>query len=98
MTVKLNYIPQILLLHCIKHFPGPGGESVFADSLYVLNKLKSQHPDKYQILTDTVVDFWDVGTDAGKEFFALNQKPMIQLVLKYNLIGKGELILLSCVR
>ncbi|XP_071533117.1 gamma-butyrobetaine dioxygenase-like isoform X2 [Panulirus ornatus] len=75
----LTHVPDIQLLHCITQYHGEGGENVLADSYHAGHILVSQHPDKFHILTTTLVDFYDVGLEDGKEYFALDRKPVISV-------------------
>lgn len=57
-------VPGIQLLHCLVNETS-GGLSTLADSLKVLERLRSEHPDGYELLKTTPVRFRFV--DAGTE-------------------------------
>ncbi|XP_070533620.1 gamma-butyrobetaine dioxygenase-like [Ptychodera flava] len=57
------YKPSIQLLHCIKQHRGEGGDSVFSDGFKAVEQLKENDPESFNILSTTVVDFLDYGTD-----------------------------------
>ncbi|CAL4118670.1 unnamed protein product, partial [Meganyctiphanes norvegica] len=56
---------------------GEGGESQIADAAHVARELNRLHPEKYRILTQTKVDWVDVGNDEGRDFYKIMQQPMI---------------------
>lgn len=87
----LDYKPGVQLLHCISQTDGEGGENDFVDSFHVAQKLRNLHPDKFDILTTTPVDFIDEGVEEdGSQFHAISQKPMIE-VDKHGLISTVNL-------
>ncbi|NXM74396.1 BODG dioxygenase, partial [Serilophus lunatus] len=58
----LQHPPGVQFLHCIKQ-TAAGGESKVVDGFHVSNKLKKHHPEAFQILSSTAVDYTDVGVD-----------------------------------
>ncbi|WP_286222773.1 TauD/TfdA family dioxygenase [Marinobacter apostichopi] len=66
-------VPGIQLLHCLVNNTS-GGLSTLADSLKVLQQLRTEHPEGYELLKDTPVRFRFV--DAGTEL--ITQRAMIQ--------------------
>ncbi|XP_071533102.1 gamma-butyrobetaine dioxygenase-like isoform X2 [Panulirus ornatus] len=70
--------PSIQLLHCIKQFPGKGGDNMLSDSLQAAQRFRSLHPDKFLTLANTMVEFWDKGKDNEKEFHIINRHPIIR--------------------
>ena len=72
------------MLHCIKQVPSEGGENVFSDGFRAAIQLKESHPEFYDILSNTIVDFFDDGS-IYYEFYHMNRMPTIGYVL---LIGQ----------
>ncbi|XP_042861313.1 gamma-butyrobetaine dioxygenase-like [Penaeus japonicus] len=75
----LEYKPGVQLLHCISQCEGHGGENILVDSFCVAEKLRQTQPEKFELLTDTLVDFYDVGVEEGVNFHVINQEPIIKL-------------------
>lgn len=71
--------PGVQLLHCISQYEGHGGDNLLVDSFCVAEKLRELHPEKFKLLTDTLVDFYDIGVEDGINFHAINQEPTINL-------------------
>ncbi|XP_063842372.1 gamma-butyrobetaine dioxygenase-like isoform X6 [Scylla paramamosain] len=71
--------PGIQLLHCIKQFSGEGGDSQLADGFAAALKLSTINPKYYETLSQTMVDFVDVGIEGGKKFHASWRAPVIEL-------------------
>ncbi|RXG73745.1 Gamma-butyrobetaine dioxygenase [Armadillidium vulgare] len=74
-----EYKPGLQLIHCIIQFKGEGGESQIADASHVARELKKNNPDMFKVLSETPVDWCDVGSDEGREFFKVFQSPIICL-------------------
>nr|XP_045617057.1 gamma-butyrobetaine dioxygenase-like [Procambarus clarkii]XP_045617058.1 gamma-butyrobetaine dioxygenase-like [Procambarus clarkii]XP_045617059.1 gamma-butyrobetaine dioxygenase-like [Procambarus clarkii]XP_045617060.1 gamma-butyrobetaine dioxygenase-like [Procambarus clarkii] len=72
-----EYMPGVQFIHCIVQYEGEGGESLVTDAVHVAHELKRLHPEKYRILTDTPVDWFDIGTDELGEFYKVLKRPMI---------------------
>ncbi|KAB7506959.1 Gamma-butyrobetaine dioxygenase, partial [Armadillidium nasatum] len=68
-----EYKPGLQLIHCIVQFKGEGGESQIADASHVARELKKNNPDMFKVLSETLVDWCDVGSDEGREFFKVFQ-------------------------
>lgn len=75
----LEFKPGVQLLHCISQCEGYGGDSLLVDSFCVAEKLREMHPEKFKVLTDTLVDFYDIGVEDGTNFHVINQEPTIKL-------------------
>lgn len=74
-----EYCPGVNLLHCLVQTASRGGENLLVDCHYVANYMKENHPDEYKILTDTEVEWNDIGVEDGNEFYKLNRSPVISL-------------------
>ena len=73
----LNF--QTQFLHCIDQIKGEGGENEFVDGFYVENIIRKNYPEEHNILTQTKVDFVDIGTEAiAGEFHKMFQSPIFK--------------------
>lgn len=72
-----EYKPGVQFIHCIVQYTGDGGDTRVADAVHVARELKRLHPKHYDILTNTMVDWYDEGTDEMGEFNKVLQLPMI---------------------
>lgn len=75
---------QVQFIHCIKQYEGNGGDSLVTDGLQAAHLLRENHPEKYQVLTSTPVDWFDEGADEVGEFLKVLQLPMIWLVCRWD--------------
>lgn len=74
-----QYCPGINLLHCYVQTESQGGENLLTDGHYVAQYMKENHPKEYAILTETDVEWSDVGVEDGNEFYKLYRLPVISL-------------------
>lgn len=65
------------MLHCLVQTNATGGDSQITDALHVAKKLKREKPEIYKVLTETPVDWSDIGQDAGYSFYSLYRSPVI---------------------
>ncbi len=66
---------QTIFLHCIKQHEGEGGETLLVDGFQAAETLRASNPAAHHILSNTMLNFRDVGTDYRK-FNKLNQMPI----------------------
>lgn len=59
--------PGVGLFHCIQQFPGDGGASEFCDGHHVLDVLKAEDSDAYDILNKMPLSFFDIGGEHNAE-------------------------------
>lgn len=64
--VKLYCIVQTQLMHCIKQAQGPGGANQFVDGFQVANQMRERYPDLFEVLCNTELRYYDIGTDYYK--------------------------------
>ncbi|KAF9816725.1 hypothetical protein SFRURICE_018605 [Spodoptera frugiperda] len=74
-----EYCPGVNLLHCLVQTASKGGENILSDCHYVAQYMKVHHPEQYKLLTDTEIEWRDVGVEDGNEFFKLHRDPVICL-------------------
>jgi len=65
------------MLHCLVQTEGIGGDSQITDALHVAEKLKREKPELYKVLTETPVDWSDIGQESGYSFYSLYRSPVI---------------------
>lgn len=74
-----EYGPGINLLHCFVQTVGKGGENLLVDGHYIAKYIKKTHPVEYKLLTEVDIEWNDLGTEDGREFFKLYRAPIITL-------------------
>lgn len=74
-----EYCPGVNMLHCLVQTNGEGGENLLSDAHYTANYMKENYPEQYKLLTDIKVEWSDIGTENGKQFFKLYRSPVIVL-------------------
>ena len=72
-----NLCWQINMLHCLVQTEGIGGESQITDGLHVAKELEREKPEIYKVLTETPVDWSDIGQESGYSFYNLYRSPII---------------------
>merc|ERR1712181_148516 len=83
-----DHMPGTIFLHCIEQHDGEGGETMLVDGFHAAEILRKNHPEMYQLLSNTMASFRDIGTDFIK-FDSISQQPFFV----HN--GRGELIRLN---
>lgn len=74
-----EYVPGVNLLHCLVQTDSKGGENLLSDCHYVAEYMRDHHKEQYKLLTDTEVEWSDIGVEHGNEFFKLYRSPIISL-------------------
>ncbi|XP_075977607.1 gamma-butyrobetaine dioxygenase-like [Anticarsia gemmatalis] len=74
-----EYCPGTNLLHYLVQTVSEGGENLLSDCHYTANYMKQHHPEQYKLLTDVEVEWSDIGTEFGNDFFKLHRAPVICL-------------------
>lgn len=81
-------LPGIQFLHCMKKTKGiTGGENQIVDGYYVTEDIRKSDPEAFKTLSETVVQFWDYGTDFVKDFHYVGKQKTIQLDQHGNFTG-----------
>lgn len=75
---KLSCIVQTQLMHCIKQAQGPGGANQFVDGFQVANQMRERYPDLFEVLCNTELRYYDIGTDYYK-FHTISRHRTIEL-------------------
>lgn len=79
LHTDLTYIPAprvVELLYCVEH-QASGGESVLVDGYRVAQDFRTEHPDYFQILSETPVQFREFSTGWG--YFVSHTTPILKL-------------------
>ncbi|XP_045446547.1 gamma-butyrobetaine dioxygenase-like [Melitaea cinxia] len=74
-----EYCPGVNLLHCLVQTASKGGENLLSDCHYTVAYMKEKYPNEYKLLTETEVEWSDVGCENGNEFYKLYRSPVICL-------------------
>uniref|UniRef100_A0A4Y0BJL8 Gamma-butyrobetaine dioxygenase n=1 Tax=Anopheles funestus TaxID=62324 RepID=A0A4Y0BJL8_ANOFN len=73
-----DYKPGCNLLHCLVQSTNTiGGENLLADGFYVAEQLRQHHPDDFRLLSETLVDWSDLGADEAGTFHSIYRAPVI---------------------
>jgi len=71
-----DYMPGSIFLHCIEQHQGEGGETMLCDGFHVAEVLKRTNPEMYDLLSNSVTYFRDIGKEYT-EFDKLSQYPFL---------------------
>ncbi|XP_058816035.1 gamma-butyrobetaine dioxygenase-like [Topomyia yanbarensis] len=72
-----DYLPGCNLLHCLVQSESQGGRNLLCDAFYVAELMREKHPKEFKILSETLVNWTDVGEDEGREFHSIYRAPVI---------------------
>ncbi|XP_050084511.1 gamma-butyrobetaine dioxygenase-like [Anopheles aquasalis] len=74
-----EYKPGCNLLHCLVQSTdaGGGGANLIADGFYVAERVRREHPDQFRLLSETLVNWTDIGEDEGGKFHSIYRAPAI---------------------
>lgn len=73
-----EYKPGVNMLHCVVQSDSPGAFNLISDGFYVAERLKKEHPEFYQILSTTLVNWNDYGFEDGFKFHKIYRAPVIR--------------------
>lgn len=73
-----EYKPGLTLLHTLQQSASPGGYNQLSDGFHVADLLRQLHPDAFQVLSQTPVDWADIGHDKGLTFHNIWRAPVIK--------------------
>lgn len=73
-----EYKPGVNLLHCLVQSNSPGAFNLLSDGFFVAQRLKREHPEFYQVLTTTLVNWSDYGNEDGFSFQKIYRAPVIR--------------------
>ena len=72
-----EYKPSCNILHCMVQSKSKGGSNLLVDAYHIADRMKQEHPEDYKILTETVVDWNDIGSEDDKHFHNIWRAPVI---------------------
>jgi gamma-butyrobetaine dioxygenase len=72
-----EYKPGTNLLHCLVQCKSNGGDNTISDGFFVAKLMQENFPDYYRVLTETLVNWFDVGQESGNEFHSIYRAPVI---------------------
>lgn len=75
-----DYVPGVTALHCIEQTKSPGAFNLLTDAFNAAERLRSEHPEYFNILSTTMVNWSDYGVEDGYTFLTINRAPVIYLV------------------
>lgn len=73
-----EYKPGLTLLHTLQQSDSPGGWNQLSDGYHVADLLHQLHPQAFQVLSETNVDWADIGEDNGLTFHNIWRAPVIK--------------------
>ncbi|XP_055544863.1 gamma-butyrobetaine dioxygenase-like [Wyeomyia smithii] len=72
-----DYKPGCNLLHCLVQSQSTGGQNLIADAFYVADRIRTEFPKEFKLLSETLVNWTDVGEDEGVQFHSIYRAPVI---------------------
>ncbi|XP_055841667.1 gamma-butyrobetaine dioxygenase [Episyrphus balteatus] len=74
-----EYKPSVNILHCMVQSVSKGGSNTLVDAFYIADQMKLNYPNHFKVLTETIVDWNDIGSEDGKSFHNIWRSPVICL-------------------
>lgn len=72
-----EYKPGVNILHCMVQSESKGGSNLLVDGFHIADRMKGEFPDYYKVLTKTLVDWNDIGSEDGVDFHNIWRAPVI---------------------
>lgn len=72
-----EYKPGVNLLHCLVQTQSSGAFNLLTDGFWVANEMRQQHPEMFETLTRTLVNWWDLGKEDGNRFHSIYRSTVI---------------------
>ncbi|XP_058453205.1 gamma-butyrobetaine dioxygenase-like [Malaya genurostris] len=72
-----DYKPGCNLLHCLVQSQSQGGQNLISDAFFVADLIRREHPEEFKLLSETLVNWTDVGEDEGGQFHSIYRAPVI---------------------
>ncbi|XP_053692645.1 gamma-butyrobetaine dioxygenase-like [Sabethes cyaneus] len=73
-----DYLPGCNLLHCLVQTEKvQGGRNLLCDAFYVADRMRSEYPVEFKALSETLVNWSDLGEDEGRQFHSIYRAPVI---------------------
>lgn len=74
-----EYCPGVNMLHCLVQTSSHGGDNLLSDAHYTANYMKENHPEEHRLLSETEVEWSDIGNEHENDFYKLYRSPIICL-------------------
>lgn len=74
-----EYKPGVNLLHCLVQSTSKGGHNQITDGFYVAEQMKQKFPAYFKMLSETLVNWSDIGQENGNKFHSVFRAPVIML-------------------
>ncbi|XP_030378861.1 gamma-butyrobetaine dioxygenase [Scaptodrosophila lebanonensis] len=74
-----EYKPSVNILHCMVQTESRGGSNLLVDAFHIADRLRAEHPEDFERLKETPVDWNDIGSEDGREFHNIWRSPVICL-------------------
>lgn len=74
-----DYKPGVNLLHCLVQSRSEGGYNQLADGFYVAQQMKQKYPVYFKTLSETLVNWSDIGQENANKFHSIFRAPVIML-------------------
>ncbi|XP_055550549.1 gamma-butyrobetaine dioxygenase-like [Wyeomyia smithii] len=72
-----DYLPGCNLLHCLVQSESQGGRNLLCDAFYVAERMRQEFPVEFKALSETLVNWSDLGEDEGWQFHSIYRAPVI---------------------
>lgn len=80
-----DYKPGCNLLHCLVQSQSSGGQNLIADAFAVADRIRHEHEQDFRLLSETLVNWTDIGMDEVGQFHSIYRAPVICLDREGNL-------------
>ncbi|KAM7343013.1 gamma-butyrobetaine dioxygenase-like [Cochliomyia hominivorax] len=74
-----EYKPSVTILHTLEQSQSKGGWNSLVDGFHIADQLKETHPEYFKILSETLVNWCDIGQDEDRLFHNILRAPVINV-------------------
>lgn len=74
-----EYKPGVNLLHCLVQSQSKGGYNQITDGFYVAQQMKQNFPAYFKTLSETLINWSDIGQENGNKFHSIFRAPVIMV-------------------
>lgn len=72
-----EYKPGVNMLHCLVQSKSKGGENLISDGFHVAKIMQREFPEYYKVLSQTLVNWNDLGKEHNSPFHSIYRAPVI---------------------
>lgn len=72
-----EYKPGVNMLHCLVQSKSKGGENLISDGFHVSKIMQREFPEYYKVLSQTLVNWNDLGKEHNSNFHSIYRAPVI---------------------